>query len=645
MKFFTFKRTVAFILAVIVSSLLCCALYLFDNKYTRKETQPALGLLVLSQRDVDTAPLRFLTRGWALYPNVLLSPEDFEEKDPQRYMIYTMIGERTRFDFGGKNPHGCATYVLHLELPQVVNTYALELPEIFSAYRLYVNKNQLYGLGNPNPSTYQSATKNTVVTFEASGKTTLILAVSDFSHLYSGLNYPPAFGKPQAVAMARDTRLGVRLIAATAAFMAGMLAFYLGLKRRHSNALLFALLCLFTCSFSAYPILHGAFALPIFPWYALEIFCYYAVSGLVIFLHNRLCKVSKPLRLISSSAAFIFCLFMFTYALLSEHLTVPVMDFVSHGAFVFKLLVGVYLIIVSVQAIGRFDQETLPLFYAAVIYAVAFTWDRFLPLYEPVIGGWFTETASFIFIFAIGYLLWRDIVRGYGLSFALAEEHRQITRQLNMQMEYSRQMMQQAEEINRQTHDFRQHLRTISSMAEKTGQEQILQYVHHADEAFISAGAAVSFCENPGLDALIRYYFSVAKNAGIDIRIRLSLPNLPLNDIELCTVAGNLLENAIEACNRQPGGEKAIALTGRTDGNSLFLLIENTFDGIIHKKNEEFLSLKSATPRVGIGLMSVRKIIDRYGGTLDILTKNNKFAVGLSWPFEPDRQLQDKKVQ
>ena len=57
-------------------------------------------------------------------------------------MIYTSIGERTRFDQpDGVTPHGCGTYALTLDLPETPAQYGLELPEIYSAYRLYLNGN------------------------------------------------------------------------------------------------------------------------------------------------------------------------------------------------------------------------------------------------------------------------------------------------------------------------------------------------------------------------------------------------------------------------------------------------------------------------------------------------------------------------
>ena len=66
-------------------------LYHFNNKYTRPSLQPANGLLVLSEEDLAAQPLTFLTSGWAYYPDVLLTPADFDNQTSNHYMIYTEI--------------------------------------------------------------------------------------------------------------------------------------------------------------------------------------------------------------------------------------------------------------------------------------------------------------------------------------------------------------------------------------------------------------------------------------------------------------------------------------------------------------------------------------------------------------------------
>ena len=237
------RQLLALLLAVVLGSALCLSLYVWDNKYTRPGAQPMDGLLTLTDEELGQTDLHFLIHGWAFYPGVLLTPEEWTAHGTEHYMIYTSIGERTRFDQpDGVTPHGCGTYALTLDLPETPAQYGLELPEIYSAYRLYLNGNLELQVGEPDLKHYQPRTQNRMVTFTGSGLTTILLAVRDDSHFYSGLVYPPALGTPLAVNLSRGLRLGLAVCVTLCGVLGAALAAYFGVRMRHKNALLFALL-------------------------------------------------------------------------------------------------------------------------------------------------------------------------------------------------------------------------------------------------------------------------------------------------------------------------------------------------------------------------------------------------------------------
>ena len=155
------RQLLALLLAVVLGSALCLSLYVWDNKYTRPGAQPMDGLLTLTDEELGQTDLHFLIHGWAFYPGVLLTPEEWTAHGTEHYMIYTSIGERTRFDQpDGVTPHGCGTYALTLDLPETHAQYGLELPEIYSAYRLYLNGNLELQVGEPDLKHYQPRTQN-----------------------------------------------------------------------------------------------------------------------------------------------------------------------------------------------------------------------------------------------------------------------------------------------------------------------------------------------------------------------------------------------------------------------------------------------------------------------------------------------------
>lgn len=234
---------------------------------------------------------------------------------------------------------------------------------------------------------------------------------------------------------------------------------------------------------------------------------------------------------------------------------------------------------------------------------------------------------------AIGYSLWRDVVEGYGNSLVFQEERKQVIRQLSMQTEYSRQIAETAAENRRLIHDIKHHLRTIDRMAAEHGQSDIRLFLSQVEEqvAAVSSYSHVAFCQNPAVNALIEYYYGMMQTQGTEFQVRLDLPDqIPLTDVELCTVLGNLLDNSVEACGRQKHGARRILVAGETRGSMYFLKVENTYDGQTMQEGSLFLSRKGISPYHGIGLSSVRKIIKSHGGDLDIIPREGVFLVGIT---------------
>ena len=639
------RQLLALLLAVVLGSALCLSLYVWDNKYTRPGAQPMDGLLTLTDEELEQTDLHFLIHGWAFYPGVLLTPEEWTAHGTEHYMIYTSIGEHTRFDQpDGVTPHGYGTYVLTLELPEDPAQYGLELPEIYSAYRLYLNGNLELQVGEPDLEHYQPRTQNRMVTFTGSGFTTILLAVRDDSHFYSGLVYPPALGTPLAVNLSRGLRLGLAVCVTLCGVLGAALAAYFGVRMRHKNALLFALLCLAGSLFTAYPILHSAAALPPRPWYALEISVGYAMVVLVVTLQNRLCQTRRPVALTVEIAGWLFCLTALCYGLLSPYLTIPVMKVFSLLIFCFKIGSAVYLLGAALRAVRQQVPQAAPLFFAAAFYATLLLWDRLLPAFEPVVTGWFGEWGSFAMTLTIGYVLWRDIVSAYRFNLAFAAEYRQMERQLAMQVEYADQLAQRSDENRRLIHDFRQHLRTITELAGQIEsrpeteelRRELLRYLEDfpsvlARRPGVSPG---SFCNRAPVDALLQYYSAATQRQEIRADLALTIPaGVPLGDVEWCTVLGNLLENALEACQRQSRGERRLSLTSWATEGTLFLLVENTYDGWFDRSEGHILSRKAGGVRCGIGLSSVRETVERHGGTMDLYPGEDVFQVGITLPI------------
>lgn len=136
----------------------------------------------------------------------------------------------------------------------------------------------------------------------------------------------------------------------------------------------------------------------------------------------------------------------------------------------------------------------------------------------------------------------------------------------------------------------------------------------------------MSFCENRAADSVVGYYCALAKREGIPFCAKLDLPQtLPVDEIDMCLVLSNLLENAFEASLRTAPARRKIEVTAYVHAARLVLIeAENAFDGEINENSGVFRSSKRKGN--GIGIQSVRHIAEKSGGASTVTYQNGVFS-------------------
>ncbi len=136
------------------------------------------------------------------------------------------------------------------------------------------------------------------------------------------------------------------------------------------------------------------------------------------------------------------------------------------------------------------------------------------------------------------------------------------------------------------------------------------------------------YCENHTVNAAVSHYMHLAEQAGIPAEITLDIPsNLNIDSIELSMVVSNLMENAIQVCERLPKNQHSyIRFTSRSVGR-LLLEIENPCaEGVIFDENGYPVAVEAGH---GIGSKSVIAFAKKYDGELLYKIENGVFQVRL----------------
>ena len=617
-----------YIYVLVTAFLLSGALFsffnIFNNKYTHNSPQPINGIIYLNHRDTDN--ITFLLKQWEYYENKLLTPVDFKNST-DLYTRYVSIGEYTSMHtYKEGSPYGKGTYRLRLVLPDYEDYYSLYIPEVYSAYDLYIGDRQMITMGEA--SNYEMAVQNRIVTFKGSGDTPVIFAASDNSCIYSGMVYPPAIGSVSSINSLNNKIILINSSIFIFLIICLILSLYMALKTGEKTTYLFALLAFSAVGFTCYPLLHTFFTVTNIFWYAFEIFCSYFAYSLIIILQNKLTSANEKMSVISFFVSIFICVLSVIYSLSSPLLNTNLKSMFSFILEIYKWAVLIYLIYTDIYAIYRGNKKAAPLIFGTVFFASSLVFDRLYPLYEPIYGGWFAETGCIVMIMSMGYVHFKNIVYSYKNRIALEEEHKYMQKQIAIQKENYTNIKEKIENTKKLNHDFKHHIYIMKEYMENKHYDKLAEYINSINNDF-RISEPVLFCPNTAVNALLHYYYTLAAKNSVNFNASVNIPsNIPVNDTDISIITGNLIENALEAVLRQEESEKRfIKIYGSAEKSQLILKFENSFNGVIKKSGNRYYSSKRDD--FGIGIDSVTSAVKKYNGIINISHNENVFSVSL----------------
>ncbi len=605
--------------------------YRLDNKYALQSVQPINGILFLNP---DQGEPLYLINGWEYYRGRLLSPEDFLHDLPLPD-DHIFIGQYPGMEAGNPyaSPHGSASYRLVLSLPETPAFYTLELPEIYSSYRLYIGSRLMAVRGNPDPNRYEPALRSGSVTFEASGDVPLLFAVSDWSHLYSGMVYPPAFGTPDAVASLLGQRFAASLSVTVLAAILGFFQIALAFLLRNRRSLLAGLICAAFAVTTSSPAVHQLITTGIAPFYNIEIFCRYAVYALSLLLILDLCGEKNHL-----SAAFSYIAALFPFVALAVSLAAPGMT--CRGLVLFSRAAGAYKIICAVWLLAaaflaglsketaETETDRLILLAGICIFSSSLAADRLYPAFEPIRFFWFSEIAGFLFVLLLSFLLLCSSAGLYRQKAALTREKQFMEEQILMQKKHYGELASQIETIRAMRHDIRHHLTQLSALLKEGNAEAAVRYLDKITHSTLTS-SPLSFCGAYYVDVLLRYCYSRSQELCIPMEIHADLPANPgIPEEDLCVILGNILENAVEASLPVPPGKRRISVSIACRSDAIGMEVTNPYVGELVPDGENFYSSKEPG-RHGIGLSSIRSTAEKFQGEVWLKTEPHENEINL----------------
>ena len=201
---------------------------------------------------------------------------------------------------------------------------------------------------------------------------------------------------------------------------------------------------------------------------------------------------------------------------------------------------------------------------------------------------------------------------------------------LKIQQAYERQYINNAkleyETIMKLKHDFKAHYAVLHTLLVDNKVEKALQHIEQNSNTINAINTYIE-TNNDVVNAIINLKATTAKAFGIQISCASVSDFTGIDDIDLCNLLSNMLENAITACvdNANVHSEKQIHLKISANDLRCVFSIKNTINKSILTNNPNLHTTKKDKKEHGYGVKIIRTIACKYDGQYDFYEEDDFF--------------------
>ena len=176
-------------------------------------------------------------------------------------------------------------------------------------------------------------------------------------------------------------------------------------------------------------------------------------------------------------------------------------------------------------------------------------------------------------------------------------------------------------------HDMKNHLNIIRTFLQNKDYEDADQYLSELDREFITSVKV--YCKSSTVNAVLSAKEQTARENNIHCSFQIDLEETPrIDNIDLCSLLANTLDNAIEACCKIPDySMRFLTLKARCKNNYFSYEIVNSKVNTVIKESGHYKTSKNDASLHGIGLGSVERIVEKYRGDMKIDYTDGTFTV------------------
>lgn len=174
-------------------------------------------------------------------------------------------------------------------------------------------------------------------------------------------------------------------------------------------------------------------------------------------------------------------------------------------------------------------------------------------------------------------------------------------------------------------HDVKHHYTIINTMLLDNNVDEAKKYMKNLMEKNIAVTNMPIVVNSSMINAILSSKFSECKDKDIECKARVTGDISKDMEMDICIILANIIDNAIKASEKED--EPYIGLEMYREKNYLNIIVENKISESVLHANPKLTTSKKDKKKHGLGLLSVKSTVERYGGMLDCYERDNKFVV------------------
>ncbi len=206
----------------------------------------------------------------------------------------------------------------------------------------------------------------------------------------------------------------------------------------------------------------------------------------------------------------------------------------------------------------------------------------------------------------------------------------------NSQIAVYKMLTEQYRQSEQLRHDMKNHIIALSGLYQNKEWDKMGDYLKNMESGCLESGDDMT--GNKVVDALLYRKKEQAERENIRWECDVRIPKTCcINEFDLCVLFGNILDNALEACERLKCDEthciesRFVNIQAKTVKSCFLIEVKNSMD--ITEKYTFGITKKESPQEHGIGLLNVSDVVQRYNGVVNMEAENGIFVISILIPL------------